>query len=230
MSDQKMTSTQSANNIDSNAASTMPLIIGRLISLFVHETNNHLATLSESSGLGDDIIAAHNLSDKEKLKELEKLLSSMDDRIGHATSLVRAFGELGRYMENPAALMDINQAIEGIMPFLLKIARQKNLKIRTSYDHKLPAAAGDFSCLQYLIVALFDNYCSALEPHATATITSDTSQSSVIVRLTADCTATSDSGDQPWPWRRLETFAAANGFEVTRLQQGGAVTITIKKK
>jgi nitrogen-specific signal transduction histidine kinase len=215
---------------DTDSTVTMSLIIGRLISLFVHETNNHLATLRESSGLGDDIISAHKLSDKEKLTELEKLLCAMDDRIGHATSLVRAFGELGRRMENPAAPLDVNQAIEGIMPFLSKIARQKNLKIRTSYGHKLPAVAGDFSCLQCLILALFDNFCSTLEPQATAAITTDKTISSVIVSFSADCTATSDSGKQPWPWRTLEIFATENRFGVSRNQQGGMVTITIRKE
>ena len=215
---------------DTESTVTMSLIIGRLISLFVHETNNHLATLRESSGLGDDIISAHKLSDKEKLTELDKLLCAMDDRIGHAASLVRAFGELGRHMENPAVPLDVNQAIEGIMPFLSKIARQKNLKIRTSYGQKLPAAAGDFSCLQCLILALFDNFCSAREPQATATITTENTALSAVIKLAADSTAPSDRGKQPWPWRALETFAVANGFDVTEQQQGGAVTITIKRK
>jgi nitrogen-specific signal transduction histidine kinase len=228
MPEQNCSSQTPTGNTESTE--TMSLIIGRLISLFVHETNNHLATLREASGLGDDIISAHKLSDKEKLTELDKLLCAMDDRIGHAASLVRAFGELGRHMENPTAPLNVNQAIEGIMPFLSKVARQKNLKIRASYGHKLPAAAGDFSCLQCLILAVFDNFCSAREPQATATITTDKTISSVIVSLSADCTATSDCGKQPWPWSALETFATENRFEVAEQQQGGAVTITIKRK
>lgn len=207
----------------------MPLIIGRLIALFVHEANNHLATLSESAGLGDDIIGANNLSDKEKLKELKKLLDAMDDRTGHAASLVRTFGELGRHMENPSGSIDINRAIEGVMPFLLKIGRQRNLKIRTSYDNKLPSAAGDFSSLQCLILALFDNFSAALERSATATITTEKATSTVGIHLTADCFATADSDQQPWYWNTLEAFASANDFEVIR-QQGGAVTLIIKNK
>lgn len=215
---------------DTNSTVTVSLIIGRLISFFVHETNNHLATLRESSGLGDDIISANKLSDKEKLTGLDKLLSAMDDRIGHAASLVRAFGELGRHMENPGAAMDINKAIDGIMPFLSKIARQKNLKIVTSYNRKLPEAAGDFFCLQCLLLALFDNLCSACEPQATASITTEKTKLSAVITLATDAMSTSDSEKQPWPWRELKTFAIANGFEVTRHQQGGAVTITIKRK
>jgi nitrogen-specific signal transduction histidine kinase len=230
MSDKELPSLLSSNSADSAVTLTMPLVIGRLISLFVHETNNHLATLHESSGLGDDIISAKNLTGKEKLKELEKLLLAMDDRIGHAASLVRTFGELGRHMENPEGQLDINKAIEGVMPFLSKIALQKNLRIRTSYDSRLPSAVGDFSSLQCLILALFDNFCAALEPTATATITTGKTISTVVINLTADCFATSESGKQPWPWKALDTFASANGFEVIRQQQGGALRITIKKK
>lgn len=230
MSDQKITPQPSSNDTDSAGTRTMTLITGRLISLFVHETNNHLATLRESSGLGDDIINAKNLSDKEKLKEIEKLLYAMDDRIGHAASLVRTFGELGRYMENPAGPIDINKAVETIMPFLSKIARQKGLELRTSFDHNLPAAAGDASCLQCLILAFFDNFCSALTNQATTTITTEKTQSSVIINLSADCTDTSENEKQPWPLTTLETFASANGFKVARHKQGGTVTITIRRK
>jgi len=215
---------------DTESTVTMSLIIGRLISLFVHETNNHLATLRESSGLGDDIISAHKLSDKEKLAELEKLLRAMDDRIGHAASLVRAFGEFGRHMESPVAAMDINKAIEGIMPFLSKIARQKNLTIRTVYDRKLPAAAGDFFCLQCLLLAVFDNFCSASKPQETAIITTEKTALSAVIKIATDSTATCDSGKQPWPVRALETFAVANGFELAEQQHGGAITISIKRQ
>ena len=229
MPDQKIAAQPSGNDTDSTMAVTMSLIIGRLISLFIHETNNHLATLRESGGLGDDIISAHNLSDKEKLKELEKLLTAMDDRIGHAASLVRTFGELGRHMENPEGQLDINKAIEGVMPFLSKIARQKNLKIRTSYGHKLPAADGNFTGLQCLILALFDNFCLGLEPLTTASITTDKTISSVVVSLSADHFAASDDAKQPWPSKPLETFDVASGFAVSKLQQGGEVTISIKR-
>ncbi len=228
MPDQNSTSQTLTGNTDTTVS--VSLIIGRLISLFVHETNNHLATLRESSGLGDDIISAKNLSDKEKLKELEKLIRAMDDRIGHAASLVRTFGELGRHMESPVTALDINKAIEGLMPFLSKIARQKNIAIRTAYDRKLPEAAGDLSCIQCLLLALFDNFCSAMETSATATITTDKTISSVVISLSADHFAASDSEMQPWPLRALEIFAASNSFEVAGQQQGGAVTITIKRK
>ena len=229
MPEQNCSSQTPTGDTDTTVTGTMSLIIGKLISLFVHETNNHLATLRESAGLGDDIISAQNLTEKEKLKELEKLLAAMDDRMGHATSLVRAFGEFGRHMENPGTAMDINKAIDGIMPFLSKIARQKNLSIRTAYGNDLPPAAGHVSGLQCLVLALFDNFCTAREPQATATITTEKTALSAVITLTADNTATSDSGKQPWPWKTLETFAVANGFEVAE-QQGGAVTIIIKKK
>ncbi|MBI5848827.1 MAG: hypothetical protein HZB31_12945 [Nitrospirae bacterium] len=228
MPEQNSSSQKGQDRPEINPAETMARIVGRIISLFVHETNNHLATLRESSGLGDDIINAKNLSDKEKLKELEKLCSAMDDRIGHAVSLSRVFGELGRQMESQVFPVDINRTIEGIMPFLLKIARQKNLRVLTAYGNKLPAATGNFSCLQCLIVALFDNFCLALEPKGTATITTDKTVSSVVIHLSADCTIASDHEKQPWPWKSVEAFAAANGFEV-RQQQGGAVTVTIKR-
>ncbi|MBA4371652.1 MAG: hypothetical protein C0402_02185 [Thermodesulfovibrio sp.] len=207
---------------------TNTLVIGRLIALFVHETNNHLATLGESAGLGDDILCARNLSDKDKLKELEKLLSAMGDRIGHAASLVRTFGELGRCMENPAATIDVSQAIEGILPFLEKLARQKNARISIALDRKLPAAAGNCSELQCLVLALFDNFCAALEPNAMATISAENTSSSVMLNLTADCPAAAVTEKQFWPWSSLETFARANGFKITRQQRGGAVTIELR--
>jgi C4-dicarboxylate-specific signal transduction histidine kinase len=230
MSDHNIPSQQPSDSIDHIVLNSLLPVFGRLISLFVHETNNHLATLRESSGLGDDIINAPKLADKDKLKELEKLLAAMDDRIGHAASLVRAFGELGRGMENPAAPLMVNNAIENILPFLSKIARQKNLVIRTAFDRKLPAAAGDFFCFQCLILALFDNYCTSLEPHAAATISTDKTDSAVIVSFNADKHAGADSEKLSWQRETLESIASIGGFRIDQKDQGRTISITVKKK
>ncbi len=230
MSEPEITYQPASDDAAGSAAGFVALMTGRLISLFVHETNNHLATLRESAGLGDDIIAARSLPDREKLKELERLLCAMDDRIGHASSLVRTFGELGRHLETPTATLDISLAVDEIMPFVSKIARQKNVTVRTYCDCKLPSAPGDIFCLQCLILALFDNLCSALAPQTAVAITTNKTPAAVVVSLSADGSAASEGGMQPWPWNKLEIFAAANGFEISRHQQGGAVTIAIRRK
>lgn len=230
MSDQNIPSQQASDSVDRTVGSSLSHVFGRLISLFVHETNNHLATLRESSGLGDDIINAPKLSDKDKLKELEKLLAAMDDRIGHAASLVRAFGELGRGMENPSAPLMVNQEIEGMLPFLSKIARQKNLGIRTAFDRKLPASSGDFFCFQCLILALFDNYCASLEPHAAATITTGKTDSAIIVSFNADKHAGADSEKLPWEKETLQAIASTGGFSIDQKERGRTIIITVRKK
>lgn len=211
------------------AALSSRLLTGRLISLFVHETNNHLATLGESVGLGDDILSARTLSDKDKLRELEKLLSAMGDRLGHAASLVRAFGELGRCLEKPAAAFDVGRAIEDLLPFLSRIARQRNARVRTACDRRLTAAEGDAAALQHLLLALFDNFCLSLEPAATATLRTAEAGPAVVVSLSADCPCDC-SQKQFWPWNSLETFAASNGFTLNLQQQGGEITITLRKQ
>jgi C4-dicarboxylate-specific signal transduction histidine kinase len=212
-------------------AGTIPDVMsrftGRLISLFVHEINNHLATLRESYGLGDDLLSARSLPDGEKLKELERLIHAVEERIGHASSLVRVFGSLGSHWEECGDSADITLAVEGLRPFFAKIARQNNLSIQTACGRDLPPVNSSFAFLQCLLFALFENLCASLEPRTTVTISSEKGASSVIVSLTADRVPAEVRRKPPWPETAIAAVAATIAADIVRPQQGGAVSVRI---
>ena len=200
---------------------------GRIISLFVHELNNHLATLRETSGLGDDLMNARALSDKEKLKEIETLIHAIENRVGHTSSLVRVFGDFGSHMEDPGDSLDINLAIEGLHPFFSKIARQNNLSLRSAYGRNLPAVRGSFLFMQCLLFAIFENLCASLVPQTTVCISTEKTASSIMVSLTPDCAPAAVFGKAPWPDKIIEAVAAAAAAAIDQPQQGGAVSVRI---
>jgi C4-dicarboxylate-specific signal transduction histidine kinase len=200
---------------------------GRIISLFVHEINNHLATLRESSGLGDDLMHTRTLSDKEKLKEIETLIHTIENRIGNASSLVRVFGNFGSHLADPDDSLDINLAIEGLHPFFSKIARQNNLSIQSAYGRNLPAVRGSFSFLQCLLFAIFENLCASLVPQTAVRISTEKTASSIIVSLAPDRAPAALCGKEPWPEKIIEAIAAAAAANIDQSRQGGAVSVRI---
>jgi len=224
------------NNISSPASARMSgdvithalsRFTGRIISLFVHEINNHLATLRESSGLGDDLMNTRTLSDKEKLKEIESLIHAIENRVGHASSLVRVFGDFGSHMADPGDSLDINLAIEGLHPFFSKIARQNNLSIQSAYDRNLPSVRGSFSLMQCLLFAIFENLCTSLVPQTAVRISTEKTASSIMVSLTPDRASAAVCGKAPWPEKTIEAVAAAAAADIDQPQEGGAVSVRI---
>jgi C4-dicarboxylate-specific signal transduction histidine kinase len=205
----------------------MSRFTGRLISLFVHELNNHLATLRESSGLVDDILQARAVSDREKLRQLEPLVHAVEERIGHASSLVRVFGSLGSHWEGCSGSADITLAVEGLRPFFAKLARQNNLSVQSAYGRDLPPVKGSFAFLQCLLFALFENLCASLEPQTTVTISTEKAASSVIIRLTPDRVPAEAPGKPPWPETAIEAVAAAMAADIVLPHQGVAVSVRI---
>jgi C4-dicarboxylate-specific signal transduction histidine kinase len=200
---------------------------GRIISLFVHEINNHLATLRESSGLGDDLMNTRALSDKEKLKEIETLIHSIENRVGHASSLVRVFGDFGNHMEYPGDSLDINLAIEGLHPFFSKIARQNNLSLQSAYGRNLPAVWGSFSFVQCLLFAVFENLCASLAPQTTVRISTEKTASSVIVNFKPDRPSAAVCVKAPWSGKTIEALAAAAAADINQPPEGGAASVRI---
>ena len=227
MSDKNIPSPGSARMSGDIITDALSRFTGRIISLFVHEINNHLATLRESSGLGDDIMHARTLSATEKLKELETLIPAIEDRVGHASSLVRIFGDFGSHMEDPGDSMDINLAIEGLHPFFAKIARHNNLSLRSDYGRNLPTVKGSFSLMQCLLCAIFENLCASLEPQTTVRVSTEKTASSVIVSLTPDRAPSAVCGKTPWPGKTIETVAQAAAADISQPRQGGAVTVKL---
>ena len=224
------------NNISSPASARMSgdvithalsRFTGRIISLFVHEINNHLATLRESSGLGDDLMNTRTLSDKEKLKEIETLIHAIENRVGHASSLVRVFGDFGSHMEDPGHMLDINLAIEGLHPFFSKIARQNNLSIQSVYGRNLPAVRGSFPLMQCLLFAIFENLCASLVPQTAVRISTEKTASSIMVSLTPDRASAAVCGKAPWPEKTIEAVAAAAAADIDQPQEGGEVSVRI---
>jgi len=206
-------------------------IIGRLISLFVHEMNNHLATLSETAGLGDDILNASSLNEKNRLKEMGTLLESMDSRIRRASSLVSTLDTFGSHMSACSSDADVNRAIEELMPFMTKVARQKNISVSVSSGSKVPHVFINQALLQCLIFALFENASASTDGNNTLKISSEASNSHIRISfLPADCRSSFADG-LPWSYGEIENLSMSlmPGLDILHDSDGIQLTIGIQK-
>ena len=200
-------------------------LTGRLVALFVHELNNHFATLNEKSGLAEDILAARMLSEKDKLKEIGTLQASIANRVGLAASLVRSFGEIGRRMEGMPAAGEPGLAVSELVPFLTKISRQKSVSLHADLGRASTSADFDSYALQLTVLALFDNLCSAVDGPASLTLAAGTARDPRSVVLRIDKPAADASGMQPWPMLEIQEYASASGITISK-DAVGTFTVT----
>jgi two-component system NtrC family sensor kinase len=207
-------------------AAAVARFTGRLISLFSHELNNHLATLREFTGLADDLLEAR-LSDKARLREIGQVTRSLDQRIQQASSLVRAFAGIGRRAEPAAGCVDVAACVEELHLLLTKIARQKGITLRTDFSRAAGPCRGDPFLLQCLVFGLFEDFCSRLPHGAEVRISGEMSPSAVQVSILSAVAAGPQAHPAPWDEGMLEAVAGRIPAETANAEGGKGVVITL---
>lgn len=220
MSDTVNSQDISGKNAGSPVNRTVITIAGRIISLFVHELNNHLAVIGEHSGLADDLIAARRLSDADKLKEIGQTIGMIERRVALASSLLKRLDSIAGRMDKCTTLLDADDAISELMPFLEKAGKRKNIWIKHSAGRRVPELSGDKLVFQCLIFALVEELCRGLGPQTVVTITCDSKSGSVIVGLRHDLPAPDQDDSAKWSEDTLRELAQMLAAEISKTEGG----------
>ncbi len=130
--------------------------IGKILSVFTHELNNHLAIIKESAGLIDDILTVNKSSARQELEGCSKALQLIAEQIGKASYLARNLNHFGHRMDQPVSSFNINEALDELLVLLSRAAGQKMITFEKDFGGNIPAIQSDPAGLQFLIFCLIE--------------------------------------------------------------------------
>lgn len=131
--------------------------IGKILSVFTHELNNHLAIIKESAGLMEDILSSQRASLPQVTEESLKITKSIETQIGKTSWLCKQLKNFGHRMDSPLSTFSVNQSIEELLVLLNRTANQRKVHLEKDFHENIPMIYSSSSKLQFLIFCLIDN-------------------------------------------------------------------------
>lgn len=165
--------------------------IGKILSVFTHELNNHLAILKESAGLIDDILTAQKSSAGQEpacrtggLEGCSKALQLIAEQIGKASYLSRHLNRFGHRMDKPLSSFNVNEILEELLSLLNRAANQKMISFEKDFHENIPVIQSDPSRLQFLIFCLIEKGLMKLDKNGKIIFRTGHSKNSISICIT----------------------------------------------
>ncbi len=137
--------------------------IGKILSVFTHELNNHLAIVKESAGLLDDILRIHKPSDKQSAEESLKITQSIENQIAKTSWIIKKLNGFGHRMDSSVSLFNVNECIEELMVLLNRAASQKKIAFKKEFHDNIPPISNDPLRLQFLLFCFIEAMLNSLD-------------------------------------------------------------------
>ena len=116
--------------------------IGKVLSVFTHELNNHLAIIKESAGLIEDTLRLQKSSGKYDIEESLKIIRSIENQIGKTAWICKKLNGFGHRMDRALSTFNVNESLEELLVLLNRVANQKKVSFEKDFQ------GGHSSCLQ----------------------------------------------------------------------------------
>jgi nitrogen-specific signal transduction histidine kinase len=140
--------------------------IGKVLSVFSHEINNHLAILKESVGLIGDLIELGKTSSRKDLKEILKITQTIKNQIEQTTYFCDKLNGFGHGMEEPLSAFNIHKSIEELMVLLRRFINQKMICLEKDFTANMPLIYSNPLKIQFLIFCLIEKHLKRLDKNS----------------------------------------------------------------
>lgn len=157
--------------------------IGKILSRFTHEINNHLAFIKESAGLIGDLIESKKSLDKPDLQQSLDILQSISDQIRETAVLSNCLNRFAHRMDKTLSTFDVNRSLEELLVLLTKFANQKRIRLEKDFHKDLPAIHSDPAKLQFLIFCLIEEKLRKLEKNSSITVKTVSSNGFITIEV-----------------------------------------------
>lgn len=155
--------------------------IGKILSAFTHEVNNHLAILKESAGLAGDMLSSQKAS--QQLQDISKIMGSIESQIGKTSWLIKNLKSFGHRMDEPISAFSVNESIEELLVLLSRKFNQKGLVLEKDFMEGIPLIHSNPSKLQFIIFRFLDYALNRLDKNGIITLKTDHLNGSAIITL-----------------------------------------------
>ncbi|MFN3533883.1 MAG: hypothetical protein ACK4WB_00655 [Desulfatiglandales bacterium] len=136
--------------------------VGKILSLFTHQLNNHLAIIKDSLGFLRDIAELKGIG-KEDAQEIMETINSLDEEIVKATFLSKKLNSFGHRMDSELSTFNLNDVTDEILTLLSRATIEKRLGFVREYG-ELGPLNGNPSLFQFVLFCLIDRYIKSLPP------------------------------------------------------------------
>jgi nitrogen-specific signal transduction histidine kinase len=157
--------------------------IGKVLSVFSHEINNHLAILKESAGLIGDIIELGKTSSRKDLKEILKITQSIKNQIEQTTYFCDKLNGFGHGMEEPLSAFNIHKSIDELMVLLRRFINQKMVCLEKDFTANMPLIYSNPLKIQFLIFCLVEKHLKRLDKNSRIIIKTVYSNDSIRITI-----------------------------------------------
>lgn len=155
--------------------------IGKILSAFTHEVNNHLAILKESAGLAGDMLSSQKAS--QQLQDISKIMGSIESQIGKTSWLIKNLNSFSHRMDNPLSSFSLNESIEEILTLLNRVISRKEIILEKDFKENIPLIHSNPSNLQFIIFRFLDYALKRLDKNGIITLKTDHLNGSAIITL-----------------------------------------------
>jgi len=157
--------------------------IGKVLAVFSHEINNHLAILKESAGLIGDLIELGKTSSRKELKEILKITQAIKNQIEQTTYFCNKLNGFGHGMEKPLSAFNIHKSIEELMVLLGRVMNQKIVCLEKDFAANMPLFYSNPLKIQFLIFCLIEKHLRRLDKNSRIIIKTSYSNDSIGITI-----------------------------------------------
>ncbi|MCJ7603133.1 MAG: hypothetical protein MUO63_16750 [Desulfobulbaceae bacterium] len=152
---------------------------GRILAGFTHDLKNHLAIIQESNGLISDLIAMGRITDEALAAKLQKIVTSIQGRVGQATDMANNLNGFAHRLDTPLSTFQVNDLLAEELTFLRRFTRLRQIDLKIELHEGLPAIHNNPSLVQYVVFKLFTMALQKLKNHALIEVASGEENSAV---------------------------------------------------
>ncbi len=145
--------------------------VGRLAAGVAHEINNPLAVIGEIGGFLTDLVEGIAETDHQGLIDaLQKWLPRLNAQVKRGQSVTHRMLRFGRKAEADVTVVEVNPALDEMLPFVQKEAKLANVTLERDYEEGLPQVRVEEMQLQEIFLNLITNAIQALKAQGSGTI------------------------------------------------------------
>lgn len=140
---------------------------GEVLGVYVHEANNRLATLQETSGLLGDLLRAAGPGRSEGVKESLRIAAGLEKQISLLAALNRHLDGFAGRLQSPEGEIDLPGALDELLSLTARLARQKKIRVEKDFARATPPLRVEPATFLFLIHHLISRGYELLPPQGT---------------------------------------------------------------
>jgi nitrogen-specific signal transduction histidine kinase len=203
--------------------------IGKILSIFTHEINNHLAIIRESAGLMEDLIEFGESRSKQDSGQYLQINHSIRNQVGKTMTLLKYLNRFSHRFDYEICTFNLNESLEELLVLIQRSVNQKRITIEKEFDNNIPVVLSSPSQFQLLVFSLLEEKIRRLDDRSSISIKTSHSKGKITISILAEGNMTHETEKQNFcSGELLQDVIAKLGWSITETEKGRtAITLPL---